>query len=347
MSEIDQNNHLQKDLESCRINPQEEVDQPPVAIRANSESGPVPSYTLGNFSMVIGKAKSKKTFLIGAVAAAAITGREMINAIQGSLPEGKRKVLYFDTEQSRYHANRTIKRITQLSGIPNPENLTAYGLRRFKPDDRLRLIEQALSIHKDVGLVFIDGGRDLLQVGINDEKSATDVTSTFLRWTEELEIHLIVVLHQNKNDLNARGHFGSECVNKAETTLSVTQDANNRNVSVVRCEFSRDVPFTDFAFRIDEEGMPESCDMPNGANRRSSSTRPIDIEESLHRNVLGQIFNENHQIGYGAFWASIQEKFGQEQIVFGISRAKEYVRFYIAEGWVDRNNGIYTVNRSD
>ena len=154
-------------------------------------------------------------------------------------------------------------------------------------------------------------------------------------------------MHQNKRDEHARGHFGSECINKAETTISVTQDTHDRNISIVKCDFSRDIPFNDFAFRIDEEGIPVSCDAPIRTDRRLSSTRPTDIEESLHRTVLGQIFNENQQIGYGTFWTSIQDKFGQEQIVFGISRAKEYVRFYVDEGWVDRNNGIYTVNGSD
>ena len=157
-------------LDSCRVNPLENVERPPVAIAINSEGGPTSPLTLGNFSMIIGKAKSKKTFLIGTVAAAAITGREMIDTIQGTLSEGKRKVLYFDTEQSKYHVNRTIKRITRLSEMVNPENFIAYGLRKYKPAVRLKLIEKALYMHTDVGLVFIDGGRDLLSIGINNEE---------------------------------------------------------------------------------------------------------------------------------------------------------------------------------
>ena len=69
-------------LESCRINPQDEVDEPPVAITINSVSGPIPSFTLGNFSMLIGKAKSKKTFLIGAIAASAITGEDKLGMVK-------------------------------------------------------------------------------------------------------------------------------------------------------------------------------------------------------------------------------------------------------------------------
>jgi hypothetical protein len=87
----------------------------------------------------------------------------------------------------------------------------------------------------DIGFVIIDGGRYLLSGGINDEKSTTVVTTEFLRWTEEREIHIIVVLHQNKNDLDARGHFGTECVNKAETTASVTECFYEKSISVVHC----------------------------------------------------------------------------------------------------------------
>jgi len=49
------------ELQTCWIDPQEDVQEPPMAITIRSEEGEIPSFTLGNFSMVIGKAKSKKT----------------------------------------------------------------------------------------------------------------------------------------------------------------------------------------------------------------------------------------------------------------------------------------------
>ena len=56
--------------------------------------------TLGNFSASTGKPKSKKTFNVSAIVAACLSGREILN-YKASLPEGKKKILYIDTEQSK------------------------------------------------------------------------------------------------------------------------------------------------------------------------------------------------------------------------------------------------------
>ena len=246
-------------LRSVEVDPYKEIDKPPTAIEIHTGGKVAPSFTLGNFSMIIGKAKSKKTFLLTGLAAAVVSNGWALECIKGTLPAESRGVLYFDTEQSEYHLNRTIKRV--LSQTSTLENFKAFGLRKFKPAERVKLIEFALYHTQNIGLVFIDGLRDLLS-SINDEEQATAITSDLLRWTAELNIHIVVVLHQNKGDQNARGHVGSEALNKGETTLSVTIDDFDKDVSIVSCEFCRDLPFDDFAFRITEQGLPEPCDLP-------------------------------------------------------------------------------------
>ena len=57
--------------------------------------------TLGNFSASTGKAKSKKTFNISAIVAAALKNDEVLK-YSAYLPPNKRKILYVDTEQSKY-----------------------------------------------------------------------------------------------------------------------------------------------------------------------------------------------------------------------------------------------------
>ncbi len=127
---------------------------PPVVIKIN---GSVIS-TLGNFSASTGKGKSKKTFNVCAIVAAALTNLKILN-YEPSFPEGKRKVLYFDTEQSAYHCHKVLKRINELSGFPpdeENERLEFVMLREYSPLDRRQIIELALSERPDVGLVIID-----------------------------------------------------------------------------------------------------------------------------------------------------------------------------------------------
>ena len=54
--------------------------------------------TFGNFSASTGKAKSKKTFNITAMVAAALTNSTVLN-YRASFPEGKRQILYFTTRK--------------------------------------------------------------------------------------------------------------------------------------------------------------------------------------------------------------------------------------------------------
>jgi len=235
-----------------RIDPTKEVPAPPVIVSFND----IPICTKGNFSLITGKAKSRKTFLVSCMAASGICGFSSIAGLTGSLNEDD-QVLYFDTEQSTYHLQRTVQRICLQSGNPNPPNFAAYGLRPLSPAERLELVEHVIQTSKNPGLVIIDGVRDLLSEGINCEAEATSLTSKILRWTYEKMIHVVLVLHQNKADNNARGHIGSELSNKAEAVLSVAKDSKYPDISIVTPEYCRGIEPASFAFRINETGLPE------------------------------------------------------------------------------------------
>ena len=66
-----------------------EYEQEPEVLKI----GEVAIGTLGNFSASIGKAKSKKTFNVSAMVAAALSGKEVLNYTT-DFPEGKNRILY-------------------------------------------------------------------------------------------------------------------------------------------------------------------------------------------------------------------------------------------------------------
>ena len=95
--------------------------------------------TLGNFSASTGKAKAKKTFNVSALVAASLSNGTVLN-YRACLPEGKRRILYVDTEQSRYHCHNVLERILKLAGLPtniDNKNLDFIGLREYTPATRL------------------------------------------------------------------------------------------------------------------------------------------------------------------------------------------------------------------
>lgn len=251
---------LRKELKKFKVDARLEIEPPKVAwgIRNVSDEDVSILGTLGNFSLIIGKAKSRKSFFLNIVSTAAASKGKFVSRIKSVLPKSKNEIIYFDTEQGKYHVQLILKRICRQLQTKNPKNLNLYGLRSLTPVKRLELIEYAIYQNDNIGIVVIDGIKDLI-TSINSEEEATEISSKLLKWTEELNIHIICVLHQNKGDNNARGHLGSELTHKAETVLSVTKSQEDQKISIVEAEMCRNKEPENFAFEI-IEGIPKEVE---------------------------------------------------------------------------------------
>ena len=256
--------------------------------------------TLGNFSASIGKAKSKKTFNVSAIVAAALTNGIVLQ-YAATLPEDKRKILYVDTEQSPYHCLKVARRILRMAGLPTDRDNDA--LRKHTPEERIAIVEQAIYRTDNIGLVVIDGIRDMVY-DINSPSEATCIISKLMQWTDERQIHIHTILHQNKADENARGHIGTELNNKAETVLLVEKDEKDTDVSTVRAAHIRAMDFEAFAFRINEEALPELLDgykfqkKEPGRPKKEKFDAYRDITEHQHRIALEAAFTLKDEYGY-------------------------------------------------
>ena len=261
--------------------------------------------TLGNFSASIGKAKSKKTFNVSAIVAAALKNGTVLRYV-AELPEDKRKILYVDTEQSPYHCLKVMKRILRLAGLPDDrdnEHLEFLALRKYTPEQRIRIVEQAIYNTPDIGLVIIDGIRDMVY-DINSPGESTRIISKLMQWTDDRQIHIHTILHQNKGDENARGHIGTELNNKAETVLLVEKDKGNSDISHVSAMHIRAMDFEPFAFRINDRALPELAEGYKPEVRKPG--RPSvekfdpykDISEPQHRAALEAAFALKEEYGY-------------------------------------------------
>lgn len=235
----------------------EEEPEPENAVLVKSfESGVIYKQRLltkGNFSSIIGKQKSKKTMLCAMLSAAASCDHEIESKFIGCMKGEKTMVQYFDTEQSRYDVMKLGHRIVQLGG--NISNINLFSLRPYSAKQRLMIIEKALEqYHGYTGFVVIDGIADLV-VSINDEAEAALVADKLLKWTADYNIHIMTVIHQNKNDNWATGHIGSAVMKKSECIISVTKDEQNARRSVVKHDMMRGASqFGEFVIEIDKEG---------------------------------------------------------------------------------------------
>ena len=180
----------------------------------------------------------------------ALTNDEVLH-YSACLPPDKRKILYVDTEQSRYHYHKVMERILRLAGLPTDQDRDDFVfivLREQTPDMRKR-IQPAHSY----------GIRDLMY-DINSPSESTDLINLLMRWSSGYNLHIHTVLHLNKGDDNTRGHIGTELNNKAETVLQITKSTQDGNISEVKAMHIRDRDFEPFAFRINDSALPEVVD---------------------------------------------------------------------------------------
>lgn len=324
-----------------RLHITDDLDYAPIVLKVDNSI----VATLGNFSATIGKAKSRKTFSLTALVAAALINK-LILSFSATLPEAKRKILYFDTEQSAFHCKKVLKRIVELADMDlnhHPANLEFVCLRKFDPVTRLEIIEEAITNTSNLGLVLIDGIRDLV-FDINSPKESTEITSKLMQWSEGYNLHIHTILHVNKTDDNARGHLGTEILNKAESVLQVIKDSSDPDVSIVKAVSIRDKDFEPFAFRIGEDDLPELDDNFSLNSGTSKAFDYLEISESVHRQALQMTFADSHLLSYGDLIQKLLEAYTAHGFQMGINKIKSLKRFCENKRMVIKQGKMYSFN---
>ena len=312
--------------------------------------------TLGNFSASTGKSKSKKTFNVSAIVAAALTNQKVLN-YNASFPEGKRKVLYFDTEQSPYHCLRVLKRILRMAGFTEDRDyddvFEFVMLREYSPLERRQIIEIALAEENNVGLVVIDGLRDLMY-DINSSTESQEVIGLLMKWTSQYNIHIHTVLHLNKGDDNVRGHIGTELNHKAETILQIKRNEANDNISEVHPALLRDKEFSPFAFKINKEGLPEEVEgLDLRKKQKNEALNFRTVPETMHRKALDAVYavdKKNPESGKGSFmYSPLLDKMMEEYAEAGFKRKRschvDLLKLLIQRGVIRKDDRFYYYNK--
>lgn len=314
-------------LESLKISPTDIYEAPPVCIEIADKNGKARFGSIGNFSAIIGKAKSRKTFFIAYLVSFILKNSSSDDKIVINLSNDKKTCLVFDTEQSNADISQFLKRVYKLAAVGLTDNIETYGLRVLPPAERLFVIERKLYAADNLGIVVIDGIRDLIS-DINSAEEATMITSKLLKWTEELNIHIIVVLHQNKADNNARGHLGTEIINKSESVISIEKDDN---ISVVKSEFCRGIDFAPFAFSISDAGLPYVIDdwTPKAKKEGRKRPAPFEIPKETHFEILKNIFTEtDSQMNRKALESNLSVQFKKMSMGLTNTELCEYIAYY-------------------
>lgn len=295
----------------------------------------IPVFTKKSLSTLIGKAKSGKTTCVAWVIAQAIN-QQM-------------KTLWIDTEQGMYYASRTQHWVLNIAKQIECSDLKFYDLKIHNPTIRLKIIDLLIQqIEPDI--VVIDGIRDLV-FDINSPDEATTITGSLMAWADQYNCHILSILHQNKGNEHARGHLGSEMINKSETVIKVSQD--DKNITICEPEFTRGEPFPVFAFDRDTYGIPQLVNYsPKISSGESNSRRalPIEIHEKTHLECLDKAFGIEVKLSYSELVSSVCASFEYYGMAMGIVRSKSFIQFYIQNNYLMKsekvsNKTFYEINK--
>ena len=267
----DQNDHLvfmQLIQEECVIDINKKIEHPPVAISFKTKevstkdglkSFPIPIGTYGNFSFVQAPPKSMKTFFVSLLGSAFCNPKGKYTKGMSSFRDNKHFV-HFDTEQGEWHAQRVFKRIQWMNKGLSLDFYHTFALRKISYRSRIDFIEYYLDCMreegKEIGLVVIDGVADLVSDANNLEESSA-IVQKIMAWTTIYNCHIVTVIHSNNGSDKPTGHLGSFLEKKAETQIQLSRDENKLGVITVSCKRSRNTPFEQFDFKLDEEGLPK------------------------------------------------------------------------------------------
>ncbi|MDR0332748.1 MAG: AAA family ATPase [Dysgonamonadaceae bacterium] len=203
----------------------------------------IPVFSRGNISVISGKPKSGKTFLMSLLCKEILKSNDEI------------KILIVDTEQGIVHVKKCVKRVHRLMEWDEDVSnhvLDVYALRKLSTVQRLVVVEELISdLAPD--FVFIDGIKDLIS-SINNETDSSDLCDRLMKWSYDTDCHICSVLHENKTDTSLRGHLGTELQNKSETVISVSK---SDDIVKITPKFTRNEEFDGFSFKINADGLPE------------------------------------------------------------------------------------------
>ena len=340
------NEQLNAILKQSSLKADHEFEAPPVCLEINGEYGNQIFATLGNFSTILARPKVGKTTFAAIMIVSLLTGKTLIR-FHPQLPPNT-KILWIDTEQGKPECVRTIRLISKMvygDEKKHPDNLVFLSLRPFSQAQRVQITEYAINHVQNLTFVIIDGIRDFV-ASINDEKESNFIADKLLKWTQEKNIHILTILHQNKGDANARGHLGTELMNKAETVAKLSRDEIGGNrTTTVEPEFTRHKDFEKFSYSLDEYG--NLFETETKADYQPKNPKASELTHSEIAEILRGVYSNGESYPFGKLQKKIHEicnspgmfsEFGMNKCSDLIKRLKNERFIYQKEGSVEYTN---------
>ena len=215
----------------------------------------IPIGSFGDWITVVGAAKSRKSALSNSIAACILSeGLKTVLSFSGVL-QG-RNMIVIDTEQNDNDYWASQKQIYSQAAVDvgiNPENFYSFCLTDCRISERLEFVEYVMDRVGNVGVLVLDGIVDICE-DYNDQKGSRRLIDHLKVLTAKHKTLFLPVLHNARSTGSARGHLGTELINKSKAVIKVSKETD-ANHSKAEFEYIRGRQEPDsFEFGHDSNG---------------------------------------------------------------------------------------------
>jgi hypothetical protein len=348
----EQTKEISEKLKKFKVSIDDEVPMPEIVLSVCDVNGSNKRMvmTRENISCVTAQAKVGKTFLIKLILSAILKRGIFQNRLISELPIGRDKILYIDTEQSKFHVKLGLSQIKTMLGEENEKELNRMQVYQFDAVSTLQRLEfvKWLIYNEKPDFVVLDGISDLA-LDTNNLKEADELVTNLRIWATENNCHICNVIHQNPNDLQTKmkGHLGTKLQDKSEIVIGVSFDKENDSNRIVQSLASRNRKPDPFEFSIDENGIPEiqkhELSEYQLIGKKAPKTEKPDYQLfGILTTIFSKKTTEINHYRYGELTSQIvleYEKTFNETL--GDNNAKKLLTKFIDKGWVIQSDKFY------
>lgn len=254
------------DLDAFIANAEETI-MDPSAKYADPDSflndGECPVFVRGDFSIIEGQAKSRKTFLSTLLVSLIGSNGTRPSGSRFTTPTEAKTVLWIDTEQGKPRTARIIARLRKMGA--DKTQIIFLSMRELGAVSRFKtFVYFVLLLRPD--FVLLDGATDLMN-DPNNIAEAAMIRQLLLTISSKCDCHITAIIHTNEkgDSSTARGHVGSELTRKCSTVIHLEAMGELTKATYSRTRDKAPDSFYIKVVEVDKYPLPEfadPCELP-------------------------------------------------------------------------------------
>ena len=236
-------------LQSEGIDVENPIDPPDFLVEVKG----VPALPLGDLSLITGEKRNGKSTTYHVLSSVLLNKECKWGPIVRTLKDPH--IVIFDSEQSRYHAQKANQRILRMAGLPQKniyDRMRYVPLRKLTYEGRLKVIEDYLEVYQP-NVAIIDGIVDLI-TDFNSIEESKPFIDKLMAWATHYKCCVIGLIHTSKTKPGEpRGHAGALGVEKAYMTVEIKKD--KRGIFTAQTQSSRGEEMPEWHFKYDGDDI--------------------------------------------------------------------------------------------